>query len=142
MSNEIKLVINLKKIFLILIGKAVEKYGKGLDKKQQVLLALSDILIEIYMIDSGLKRTLKNINRSNKQSQSSQIEMTQLYLYEANEIIQKKSKDIIFSISKNEEKSELLELVKNTCNYKSCPNLFDLKTKISDKLVNENKYCF
>ena len=47
MSNEIKLVINLKKIFLILIGKAVEKYGKGLDKKQQVLLALSDILIEI-----------------------------------------------------------------------------------------------
>ena len=68
--------------------------------------------------------------------------MTQLYLYEANEIIQKKSKDIIFSISENEEKSELLELVKNTCNYKSCPNLFDLKTKISDKLVNENKYCF
>jgi len=142
MSNEIKLVINLKKIFLILIGKAVEKYGQGLNKKQQVLLSLSDILIEIYMIDSGLKRTLKNINRSNKQSQSSQIEMTQLYLYEANEIIQKKSKDIIFSISENEEKLELLELVKNTCDYKSCPNIFDLKTKISDKVVNENKYCF
>ena len=142
MSNETKLVINLKKIFLILIGKALEKYGQGLDKKQQVLISLSDILIEIYMIDSGLKRTIKNINRSDKQSQSSQIEMTQLYLYEANEIIQKKSKDIIFSISENEEKSELLELVKNTCNYKSCPNLFDLKTKISDKVVNENKYCF
>ena len=142
MSNETKLVINLKKIFLILIGKALEKYGQGLDKKQQVLISLSDILIEIYMIDSGLKRTIKNINRSDKQSQSSQIEMTQLYLYEANEIIQKKSKDIIFSISENEEKSKLLELVKNTCNYKSCPNLFDLKTKISDKVVNENKYCF
>jgi alkylation response protein AidB-like acyl-CoA dehydrogenase len=142
MSNEIKLVINLKKIFLILIGKSVEKYGQGLDEKQQVLLSLSDILIEIYMIDSGLKRTLKNINRSNKQSQSSQIEMTQLYLYEANEIIQKKSKDIIFSISENEEKLELLELVKNTCDYKSCPNIFNLKTKISDKVVNENKYCF
>ena len=142
MSSETKLVINLKKIFLILIGKAVERYGQGLDKKQQLLISLSDILIEIYLIDSGLKRTIKNINRSDKESQSSQIKMTQLYLHEANEIIQKKSKDIIYSISEGDEKSELLELVKKTCDYKSCPNIFDLKTEIADKLINENKYCF
>ena len=142
MSSETKLVINLKKIFLILIGKAVERYGQGLDKKQQLLISLSDILVEIYLIDSGLKRTIKNINRSDKESQSSQIKMTQLYLYEANEIIQKKSKDIIYSISEGDEKSELLELVKKTCDYKSCPNIFDLKNKIADNVINENKYCF
>ena len=142
MSSETKLVINLKKIFLILIGKAVERYGQGLDKKQQLLISLSDILIEIYLIDSGLKRTIKNINRSDKESQSSQIKMTQLYLHEANEIIQKKSKDIIYSISEGDEKSELLELVKKTCDYKSCPNIFDLKNKIADNVINENKYCF
>ncbi|MFL2629893.1 MAG: acyl-CoA dehydrogenase family protein [Flavobacteriaceae bacterium] len=142
MSSETKLVINLKKIFLILIGKAVERYGQGLDKKQQLLISLSDILVEIYLIDSGLKRTIKNINRSDKESQSSQIKMTQLYLHEANEIIQKKSKDIIYSISEGDEKSELLELVKKTCDYKSCPNIFDLKNKIADNVINENKYCF
>jgi len=142
MSNETTLLINLKKIFLMLIGKAVEKYGQGLDKKQQVLMSLSDILIEIYLIDSGLKRTIKNIDRSDKESQSSQVKMTQLYLHEANEIIQKKSKDIIYSISEGEEKSELLDLVKKTCDYKSCPNIFDLKTEIADKVINENKYCF
>ena len=142
MSSETKLVINLKKIFLILIGKAVERYGQGLDKKQQLLISLSDILVEIYLIDSGLKRTIKNITRSDKESQSSQIKMTQLYLHEANEIIQKKSKDIIYSISEGDEKSELLELVKKTCDYKSCPNIFDLKNKIADNVINENKYCF
>ena len=68
--------------------------------------------------------------------------MTQLYLHEANEIIQKKSKDIIYSISEGDEKSELLLLVKKTCDYKSCPNIFDLKTEIADKVINENKYCF
>ena len=142
LSNETKLLINLKKIFLILIGKAVEKYGQDLDKKQQVLMSLSDILIEIYLIDSGLKRTIKNINRSDKESQSSQIKMTQLYLHEANEIILKKSKDIIYSISEGDEKSELLLLVKKTCDYKSCPNIFDLKTEIANKIISENKYCF
>ena len=142
LSNETKLLINLKKIFLILIGKAVEKYGQDLDKKQQVLMSLSDILIEIYLIDSGLKRTIKNINRSDKESQSSQIKMTQLYLHEANEIILKKSKDIIYSISEGDEKSELLLLVKKTCDYKSCPNIFNLKTEIANKIISENKYCF
>jgi hypothetical protein len=68
--------------------------------------------------------------------------MTQLYLYEANEIILKKSKDIIYSISEGNEKSELLSLIKKTCVYKSCPNIFDLKTEIANKIINENKYCF
>ena len=142
MSNEAELLINLKKIFLILVGKAVEKYGQGLDEKQQVLISLSDILIEIYLIDSGLKRTIKNINRSDKESQSSQIKMTQLYLHEANEIILKKSKDIIYSISEGDEKSGLLDLIKKTCDYKTCPNVFVLKTEIANKIINENKYCF
>ena len=142
LSNETELLINLKKIFLILIGKAVEKYGQDLDKKQQILMSLSDILIEIYLIDSGLKRTIKNINRSDKESQSSQIKMTQLYLYEANEIILKKSKDIIYSISEGDEKSELLDLIKKTCDYKTCPNIFVLKTEIANKIISENKYCF
>ncbi len=142
LSNETQLLINLKKIFLILIGKAVEKYGQDLDKKQQILMSLSDILIEIYLIDSGLKRTIKNINRSDKESQSSQIKMTQLYLHEANEIILKKSKDIIYSISEGDEKSGLLDLIKKTCDYKTCPNIFVLKTEIANKIINENKYCF
>ena len=142
LSNETELLINLKKIFLILIGKAVEKYGQDLDKKQQILMSLSDILIEIYLIDSGLKRTIKNINRSDKESQSSQIKMTQLYLYEANEIILKKSKDIIYSISEGDEKSELLDLIKKTCDYKTCPNIFNLKTEIANKIISENKYYF
>ena len=142
LSNETELLINLKKIFLILIGKAVEKYGQDLEKKQQILMSLSDILIEIYLIDSGLKRTIKNINRSDKESQSSQIKMTQLYLHEANEIILKKSKDIIYSISEGDEKSGLLDLIKKTCDYKTCPNVFVLKTEIANKIINENKYCF
>ncbi len=142
LSNEEELLKNLKKIFLILIGKSVKKYGQGLDKKQQILLSLSDILIEIYMIDSGLKRTIKNIIRSDEKSQSFQIAMTQSYLYEANEIIQKNAKDIILSISEGKEKKELLELIKNICDYKSCPNIFELKTKIADRIINENKYCF
>ncbi len=41
-------------------GFAVEKFGKDLDKHQQTILALADILMEIYMAESALLRTEKN----------------------------------------------------------------------------------
>ena len=53
-----------------------------------------------------------------------------------------KSKDIIYSISEGDEKYGLLDLIKKTCDYKTCPNIFHLKTEIADKIITENKYCF
>ncbi len=40
-------------------GYAVEKFGKDLDKHQQTIMALADILIEIYMVESAILRTEK-----------------------------------------------------------------------------------
>jgi alkylation response protein AidB-like acyl-CoA dehydrogenase len=63
LNTEIIQVKNLKKAFLILTGAAFQKYGSDLDKHQQVLLSLADILIETYFAESALMRTLKNINK-------------------------------------------------------------------------------
>ena len=87
------IVNNLKKVFLIILGKAFEKYGAEIEKNQQVLLALSDIMIETYFSESTLKRTIKNIERSSVNDQSYQIEMAKLYIYEASQTILKKSKE-------------------------------------------------
>ena len=38
----------LKKVFLMIAGTAFQKYGQELDKHQQTLLGLSDMMIEIY----------------------------------------------------------------------------------------------
>ena len=86
LKNEINIVNNLKKVFLIILGKAFEKYYAEIEKNQQVLLALADIMIETYFSESTLKRTIKNINRSNVNDQYYQIEMAKLYIYEASQI--------------------------------------------------------
>ena len=97
LKHEISIVNNFKKVFLLIMSKAFEKYGEEIEKNQQVLLALSDIMIETYFSESTLKRTIKNIKRSSVNDQSHQIEMAKLYIYEASQIILKKSKDIIIS---------------------------------------------
>ena len=141
-EDEIILVENIKKIFLLLLGKAFEKYGPEIDKNQQVLLSLSDLAIEAYLSESTLKRTIKNINRTSLEDQYDQINMTKLYIYEACQIVLKKSTDVVNSIVDTESQDKILSSITNRLKYRKNPNVFELKTKIADKIISENKYCF
>ena len=57
-SNE-QLVDNAKKIALLSIGVAYEKYSTELDKHQEIVMSISDILMETYAMESVLLRTKK-----------------------------------------------------------------------------------
>ena len=138
-----KLIIkNLKKIFLMLAGAGIKKYGEKLEEHQQMLLNVSDVLIEVYMAESALLRTEKNAKRYGEENQRNQIHMTQLYLYQAVDTIQSKAKQVIISSSDGDEQKGLLMGLKRFTKYYEYPNVIDLKNKISDKLKEENKYCF
>ena len=138
--QEQNLIKQFKNIFLMLVGNAVQKYGPNLEKHQQILLALADILIEIYFAESALLRTLKNIDREGSETQKTQKEMVQFYVYEAHEIILKKAKETILSISKGTEQKQLLETLNKQCSYSSYPNVIEIKTEIANKFIQENSY--
>ena len=133
---------NFPKIFILLLGKAFEKYGSEIEKNQQVLLSLSDLAIEAYLSESTLKRTIKNINRSSVEDQFDQINMTKLYIYEACQIVLKKSNDVVNSIIDLKSQDELYRSITGKLKYNENPNIFELKTKIAEKIISENRYCF
>src|SRR5690606_19813341 len=62
-SEEKAMIEKLKKVFLMVAGSAAQKYGTELEEHQQTLLAAADILIEIYMAESAILRTEKNVKR-------------------------------------------------------------------------------
>ena len=81
------------------------------EKQQQILLSLSDILIEIYFSESALYRTLKNIDNQGIESQTTQENMVQFYVFEAYNIIHKSAREIILSISDGKEQEQLLKIL-------------------------------
>jgi len=58
-AAEKALVKNLKTLFLILAGAAVQKYGEKLQQEQEMLIAAADLAIEIFAIESALLRVEK-----------------------------------------------------------------------------------
>ena len=140
LSEEEQKIENLKKVFLMVAGSAFQKYGPALEKNQQTLLGLSDMMIEVYFAESALLRTLKNTNKG--MDTKHQIDMTKLYVFDATETVISKSKEIIGNISEGENQLNLLKNVHRLCRYSVMPDVIGLKSSIANKIIEENNYCF
>ena len=142
LSQEKAVLKNLKKVFLMVAGAGIEKYGPQIEEQQQLLLNAADILIQIYMAESTILRTEKNIFRFGEAAQKHQIEMSQLYLYNAVDIITKSAKNGIISFVEGDEQRMMLMGLKRFTKYSHYPNVAALRGNIADKVNKENAYCF
>jgi hypothetical protein len=142
LSEEKEMIAKLKKVFLMVAGAGVQKYGPQLEEHQQLLMAASNILIEIYMAESAILRTEKNAKRFGEDAQKHQIAMTQLYLYNAVDIVIKNAKEGIISFAEGDEQRMMLMGLKRFTKYTNMPNVVAIRTQIADKISAENEYCF
>ena len=140
LSEELQKIKNLKKVFLMLAGTSFQKYGQELEKHQQILLGLSDIMIEVYFSESTLLRTIKNINRG--LDVPHQTDMAKLFIFDTVEMVTRKSKEIVGNIAEDQAQINLLKNIHRLCRYNNLPDVIGLKNRIADKIVSENKYCF
>ncbi|ENA1794119.1 acyl-CoA dehydrogenase family protein [Flavobacterium psychrophilum] len=141
-AEEKEMITKLKKAFLMVAGGAVQKYGPDLDAHQQLLMAASDILIEIYMAESTILRTEKLAKTNGADKVKEQIAMAQLYLYQAVDIITQKGKESIISFAEGDEQRMMLMGLRRFTKYTNMPNVVGLRETITTKLVAENAYCF
>jgi alkylation response protein AidB-like acyl-CoA dehydrogenase len=141
-AEEKDLIKRLKKVFLMVAGSAVQKFGADLESHQQLLMASADILIEIYMAESTLLRTEKNAKRFGADAQKTQIAMTQLYLYRAVEIVQSSGKEAVISFTEGDEQRLMLMGLKRFTKYTNYPNIIALTNLIADKVAADNGYTF
>ena len=142
MSEEKAMIAKLKKVFLMVAGAAVQKFGPQLEEHQQLLMAAADILIEIYMAESAVLRTEKNIARFGADAQKDQIAMTQLYLYDAVNVVNDKAKEGIISFAEGDEQRMMLMGLKRFTKYQNNPNVVALRKQIAATVSKANDYSF
>ena len=141
LSEEKDMVAKLKKVFLMVAGAAVQKYGPDLEEHQQMLLAASDILIEIYMAESAVLRAEKS-TKNNSENADYQVAMAQLYLYNAVDTITSKAKMAIISFAEGDQQRMMLMGLKRFTKYQTMPNIVGLRNTIAEKVALENQYPF
>ncbi len=142
LAEEKEMVVKLKKVFLMIAGSAVQKFGENLEEHQQVLMAVADILIEIYMAESAVLRAEKSARAKGEKDQKTQLAMAKLYLYNAVEIAAGKGKEAIISFTEGDEQKMLLMGLRRYTKYTNQPNVVALRNTIAEKVAAENAYTF
>ena len=141
-SEEKSIVANLKKLFLMVAGAALQKYGEKIEKHQQLMLAASDILIQIYLAESAILRAEKLAKKEGEDKVKEQIAMAKLNLFHAIDVIETAGKHSIISFSEGDEQRMMLMGLKRYIKYVNMPNIIELRNIIAGKVIKENKYCF
>lgn len=141
-SEEKSIIANLKKLFLMVAGAALQKYGEEIEKHQQLMLAASDILIQIYLAESAILRAEKLAKKEGEDQVKEQIAMAKLNLFHVIDIIETAGKHSIISFSSGDEQRMMLMGLKRYIKYVNMPNIIELRNIIASKVIKENNYCF
>ncbi|SKB58531.1 Acyl-CoA dehydrogenase [Soonwooa buanensis] len=135
MSEEKAIIANLKKVFLMVSGAALQKYMMDIEKQQHLLLNASEILNQIYMAESAILRAEKHFSPD-----SVEAAMAQLNLYKAIEKIITAAKEGIVSFAEGDEQRMMLSGLRRFTKYTNTPNVVALTEKIAAHYVEKGHY--
>lgn len=135
MSEEKAIIANLKKVFLMVSGAALQKYMTEIEKQQHLLLNASEILNQIYMAESAVLRAEKHFSPD-----SVEAAMAQLNLYKAVEKIITAAKEGIISFAEGDEQRMMLSGLRRFTKYTNHPNVVALTEKIAAHYIEKGAY--
>ena len=138
---EKKHIKKLKKAFLMTAGKAAQHYAMGIEREQEVLMNLADMVIEVYTAESAILRSEKLASKNGEATTEYKIAMSKLFLYQAIKNCNQSAEEVILSFAEGDEQRMLLMGLKRfTKGYTINPK--EMRRTIAGKLIKENKYCF
>ena len=140
-AMEKDLVHKLKKVFLMVGGKAAMSLQDRIEDEQEIMMNLADVMIEIYAAESVLLRTEKLVSLRGEAACAAQIAMTKIYLYEAIDKVEAAAKEAIVSFAKGDEQKVLLMGLKRFTKPDFI-NPKELRRQVADVMIAEGKYPF
>jgi hypothetical protein len=141
LAAEGRYVSSFKKAILMTAGAAVQKLMQTLAKEQEILMNISDMIINTYVAESMLLRVKKLISKVGEEEAKHQVAMVQTFIYDIADKINKSGKDAINSFAEGDEQRMMLLGIKRFT--KAAPfNVKEARNTIAEKLVTENKYIF
>ncbi|WP_339754430.1 acyl-CoA dehydrogenase family protein [Algoriphagus aquimarinus] len=140
-AAEKEVLKKLKKVFLMVGGKAAMTLQDKIEDEQEIMMNLADVMIEIYASESAILRTEKLVSMKGEEACKNQIAMAQIYLSEAVDKINVSAKEAIGSFTKGDEQKVMLMGLKRFTKSELY-NTKELRRQIADYMIDQGKYPF
>ncbi len=139
LAPESKLAANAKKVALMILGTAAQKYMSDLANQQEVLMNCADIIMQAYAMETAVLRAKKQAAKGNADRQ---IDMAQVFCNDAIQKIEASAKNTIAGMLEGDEAKMLLVALKRYTKNNSPINTFAARQRIADVMIGANTYTF
>lgn len=139
LEREQHMVEVAKKAFLMVGGLALQKYQQSLDKQQEVLAHLADVVMEIYAMESAVLRAQKTLSRYGADKATVQIHCAEVYAHEAFQRIDQLAKQTLATMEEGDLLRTQLSILKKLLRQQPLDTI-GRKRLIAEQVVNASGY--
>lgn len=140
LAAEAKLAKNAKKVALMVLGTAAQKYMMGLSEQQEVLINCADIIMDAYQMETAILRAKKISEKQGEEAAGRYIDMASVFCNDAIQRIESKAKNTLAAIAEGDEGRTLLVALKRFTKNNSPVNTIAARQRIADALIGANAY--
>jgi alkylation response protein AidB-like acyl-CoA dehydrogenase len=142
LAAETKLARNAKKVALMVLGTAAQKYMAEIQNQQEVLLNCADIIMDAYQMESAILRAKKYAEKQGEEAAARYIDMAAIFCNDAIQRVETKAKNTIAAIAEGDDMRMLLTALKRFTKNNSPINTIAARQRIADVLIGTNTYPF
>jgi len=139
LAKELKAVQNAKKAVLMIAGSAVQKFMMKLASEQEIIMCVTDMVIETYACESAILRTQKLAKLKGEDASALPVAITQVYVSDAIERIALYGKHAVTAFAEADE-LKMLNLGLKRFTKLEPINTTKLRRQIADALIEANEY--
>jgi len=136
-AEEERSLAQAKKIFLLAAGSAVEKFRDKLADRQEIVASLSNIVMDIYAIESSLRRAQK----SNAGSDSPMAGAARAFTYDAMDRIEKEARTALAATSEGDTLVTQLAALRRLAKHAPV-DAIALRRRVAQAVMAQDKYPF
>jgi alkylation response protein AidB-like acyl-CoA dehydrogenase len=141
LATEQKLAQNAKKVALMTLGTAAQKYMMKLGEQQEILLGIADIIMDAYAMESAILRAQKLAASQGEAAAARYIDMTRVFCNDAVERIEARAKNTLAGMSEGDELRTLLAALRRFTKLTPM-NTITARQRIADVLITANKWAY
>jgi len=140
-SSELKLIDDLKTVFLVTAGAAVQKHMEKMKNEQEILMALADVAIGIFAIESTVLRALKIYEKSNDNKKKLLEAAVNLFVFHEVEDITRAAKKAAYFVEDGDNLAMLLSGIRRFTKY-DATGLLENQRLLANAVIDAEKYVF
>ena len=141
LSNEMKVIENAKKSILMIAGLAAQKFMSKLSAEQELIMHISDMIIDVFASESVVLRTKKLVGLVGDEKAKIEIAMAKLFVFNSIEQIAINGKHAVASFCTGDE-LRLLSLGLKRFTKQELINTTNLRREIANSVIETNEYKF